>query len=200
MLPITAIGAALLAFATGSYAQNYTQSANFTLWLSSEDPVYNATFLVACHIGAASESLCPYSTLPKPSGVTDGTPSKFQFNTTSYSDGQGYLTYGLQYSSKEGVFTASSGMSLSYNPTSNVAVPYFNPGPGKAVVAFDSNNYLNVPAYNSTDGTYYPLYHWYVCEKVDSNYGWTELVWVAGPGAPDRYPNCCPVGVVKVPA
>ncbi|KAK3634405.1 hypothetical protein LTR56_015284 [Elasticomyces elasticus] len=179
MLPITAIGAALLAFATGSYAQNYTQSANFTLWLSSEDPVYNATFLVACHIGAASESLCPYSTLPKPSGVTDGTPSKFQFNTTSYSD-------------------ASSGMSISYNPTSNVAVPYFNPGHGNAVVAFDSNNYLNVPAYNSTDRSYYPQYHWYVCEKVDFNYGWTELVWVIGPGAPDRYTNCCPVGVVRV--
>lgn len=98
MKSLIAVCAALLAFAAGSYAQNYNQSTPFYLILLSEDPTLNGTGLVACHEGAAIEGLCSAAAL----NISQIANNYFQFNTTtgfgsvnSSAGPVGYLTYAL---------------------------------------------------------------------------------------------------------
>lgn len=191
----------LLAIASTVTAQYTNQSALFSLVLTSCNLTINASILAPCHEGAAIEGLC-VGTAP----AVNISTAYFQFNTTgddtdiepALSLGvTGLLTYELRGSN----FNLSSPMSLSINPTSNVAIPIFTPGDEVTYVAFDADEKLNIQG--SLDDTVYPqkysqtaYYRWYSC-ITDYGYTYQTLAWVIGPGAPEN-PTCVEVDVVRV--
>jgi len=190
----SSVFAPLLAFAAaGCSAQYLNQTAPFNLVLLSSNGTINGTALGACHEGAAIEGLCL------------GGSSPFQLNYTASATitpsigVTGLLTYWLQ----GGNFYLSSPMELSYNPTSNVAVPLFTPGEDETEVAFGDDNLLGIPNFGVDDtiapaNTYDPktYYRWYVCDTY-VGYAYTTLAWVMGDTVPEN-PTCQKVDVLRV--
>jgi len=184
----------LLAFATAQVAaQDTVQSPEFSLVLLSTNETINGTILVACHEGAGIEGLC----------LGAGSASPFQFNYSSAATvdptigTEGIITYELE----GGNFNVSSPLSLSYNPTSNVAVPLFTPGYESTTVSF-LNDQLYIPGY--IDDTQVPAAvdglknynRWYSCDTY-AGYAYTTLAWLMGDGVPEN-PTCQKVDVVRV--
>lgn len=195
----TIAGVVALAASSAS-AQYLNESAPFQLVILSDNSTINGSTLNPCHEGAAIEGLClgaqlsstatgPYnfnsSTYPATANTTIGVP--------------GYLTYVLE----GGNFNVSEPLSLSYNPTSNVAVPLFSPESYGTLVAFDDSNKLNIQGYlddrtypatvGGTNGAYY---RWYVC-ITNAGYTYTTLAWAMGEYAPEN-PTCQKVDVQRV--
>ena len=133
-------------------------------------------------------------------------PTSVQTFTLNYSSsltvdpavGQlGYLTYEL----RGGNFNLSSPLELSYNPSSNVAVPLFTPSESGLEVSFKSDNYLGIPTF--LDDTVSPPaykegvdYRWYICE-TNAGYVYTTLAWVLGKGKPQN-PSCVKADIKRV--
>lgn len=100
-----------------------------------------------------------------------------------------------------GNFNLSSPMSLSYNPSSNVAVPLFEPSDSGTEVAFKDDDLMGIPgflddtvsppAYNAT--TYY---RWYICE-TNAGYDYTTAAWVMGDTTPQN-PSCVKADIKRV--
>jgi hypothetical protein len=92
-------------------------------------------------------------------------------------------------------------MTLSYNPTSNVAIPLFTPSESGTVVAVDPSGKLNIPS--SLDDTVYPpvydpkpVYRWYACE-TNAGYQYQTLAWALGATWPEN-PTCQSVEILRV--
>jgi len=192
--------ASLVAVAVSTVAAQYTnQSAPFNLVVLSANSTINGSTLEACHEGAAIEGLCLSGQFPTP--VT----SQFTFNTSSY-DVTYNATLGepgiLAFELQGGNFNESEPMILSYNPTSNVAVPLFEPSDSGTLVAFDPCGKLNIQGY--VDDTTYPptvdvvdaYYRWYVCTTY-AGYTYRTLAWVMGEYPPEN-PTCVKVDVTRV--
>ena len=134
-----------LALAASSVsAQFLNQTAPFNLVLLSSNSTINGSALGACHEGAAIEGLCLGFASPFTLNYTAST------NPTPTIGTYGYLTYEL----RGGNFNLSSPMSLIYNPTSNVAIPLFEPSNSGTEVAFLGDR-LNIPGW--IDDTVYPV-------------------------------------------
>jgi hypothetical protein len=215
----------LLAFATTSvFAQSgyyNVTSKPFSLIVKSSNKTLDGTALYACHEGAASKST-PFLLSPHPSlthntveGLCIGpkfdkkqisSSNTFNFNTSTYDENptnqagkQGLLTWLLI----GGNFQVSSAARLSYDPTSNVALPLFFPGDDDVTqFGFDRNNKLYIRGYN--DDTKVPIdvtgktkdyYRWYIC-VTRYGYTYTTLAWTLGNGVPQN-PTCQKVDVVR---
>jgi len=191
--------ASLLALSASLATAQVVESAPFKLIIISPNSTINGTSLTACHEGAAIEGLCSTQTM----GLSDSPGSLFNHNTTTGQTvnatigGPGTLTYELAGAN----FNISEPMSLSFNPTSNVAVPLFIPGYDITSVAFDKDEKMNIQGYvdDTVDPAKYEVqayYRWYVCITY-TGYTYSTLTWVTGPGAPQN-PTCQKVDVKRV--
>lgn len=189
----------VVASATQAAAQYDVQSDPFALVLRSSNETLNGKTLYPCHEGAAIEGLC----LGPPIAETNASFASYNFNTSSFDTSNstygriGVLTWLLRGSN----FNLSSPFGLSFNPTSNVAMPLFTPGTYTTTVAFDEADLLNIQS--STDDTTSPItfgtkayYNWYICNTY-YGYAYTTLAWVVGKGDPQN-PTCQDVEVKRV--
>lgn len=93
-------------------------------------------------------------------------------------------------------------MALSYNPTSNVAVPLFGPGGDSGTfVGFDKANKMFIAQYlddSIVPPAYVPkaVYRWAIC-KTNAGYYYTTLAWIMGSHSSDN-PTCQKVDIVRV--
>lgn len=71
--------------------------------------------------------------------------------------GKGEGSYGRLQCADSNVYTESELLVLLPNFTSNVALPLFEPSNEGTLVAFDSNEHLNIQTQSGT-----PFYNWYV--------------------------------------
>jgi hypothetical protein len=220
----TSTFAGLLALAASSTAQFLNQSAPFALVVLSQNETYNGTTLAACHEGAAIEGLCskcssslytasisPLSravankllvgatfNYPIPTSVETFTLNYSSSLTVDPAVGQvGLLTYEL----RGGNFNLSSPMELSYNPSSNVAIPLFTPSESGTEVAFKSDDLMGIPGY--LDDTVSPpvynsetLYRWYIC-LTNAGYTYTTAAWAMGDTTPEN-PSCVKADIKRV--
>lgn len=94
-------------------------------------------------------------------------------------------------------------MDLYYDPSTNVALAWFNPADDVTSVGFDSQNHMYIPTY--LDDTVTPpkgltkakdLYRWYLCEYYYEAYTYTNLCWVAGKYPPEN-PSCKKIDVLR---
>ena len=188
----TIVAAAAL-FSAAALAQEVV-SAPFNLTVTSSDGKYSGDLLSSCHEGAAIESLClGYGGSTFHQNTTSG-------EITSNGNGpEGPLTWLLP--SQPDAFTES--MQLYVDPSTNVALPLFEPTESYTGVAFDSNDLLNLPS--ALDDTVTPptdtssraVYRWHVCEYNYAGYVYETLNWVYGNG-PAQNPTCVPVDVKRV--
>jgi hypothetical protein len=183
----------LLGSASAITAQYLNQSLPFNLVLKSEDLNATGKYLSPCHEGAAIEGLC-LSTAPSERDV-------FRYNytdTPDYKSPTGYLTWILQ----GGNFNATEPLQLSYNPTSNVAVPLFSPSESGQPIGFDDDDLLYISGYFddrvqplNLSGPAVPYYRWYVCDTY-AGYAYRTLAWGLGEAAPQN-PSCVKVDVKR---
>ena len=147
---------------------------------SATNKTLNGRTLFACHEGAAIEGLCLGDKKLSTADVYNFNTSVYNTPTNSAIGDTGILTWLLPTSGAN----YSSALSLSANPTSNVAVPLFYPGDTDAQqVAFDNKGLLNIQGYlddsvfpfNATETKAY--YRWYICETY-VGYQYTTLAWV----------------------
>jgi len=178
---------------TQATAQYLGQTSPFKLVLTSQNRTLNGSSLVACHEGAAIESLCIYG---KASSVF------FLNYTRNWSPDPALGLYGsLTWNLPSGDQNFSSAMELHINPTSNVALPLFSPGTSHTPIAISENGKLTIPS--SVDDTVSPPKYqtvapsrWWAC-TTRYGYLYQTLNWVLGPGRPQN-PSCQKVEVVRV--
>ncbi|KAJ5118347.1 hypothetical protein N7526_009984 [Penicillium atrosanguineum] len=179
MKVITAITALLFVGA----ATADVQSKPFNLVIQSAKKSINGQKLAACHSGAAIESLC-----------LAGGGSNFHLNTTAGEEtpikGQGppgTLVWRLPYTGEDNkIEYESEPMSFYSDPSTNVAMPLFEPGYDTQSVMFDKNGQMGI--YSYLDDTVTPptgdnvkiLRNWYICETYYSAYTYQTLNWVLG--------------------
>jgi hypothetical protein len=182
----TTILAVLGALASMASAQdepyyNVTSKPFHLVVKSATNKTLNDRTLSPCHEGAAIEALCL-------GGKKLSTASVYNFNTSSYTTptnsaigDTGILTWLLPTADN---VSYSSALTLTANPTSNVAVPLLMPGDDEAQqVAFDKKGLLNIQGYlddsvfpfNATETKAY--YRWYIC-VTQVGYQYTTLAWV----------------------
>jgi hypothetical protein len=183
---ILALVGAIASVATAQDAPFYNiSSAPFHLVVkSATNKTLNGRTLFACHEGAAIEGLCLGDKALSTADVYRFNTSIYNTPTNSSIGDTGLLTWLLPTADN---VSYSSALSLSANPTSNVAVPLFYPGDTDAQqVAFDNKGLLNIQGYiddtvfpfNVTETTAY--YRWYICETL-VGYQYTTLAWVSQP-------------------
>lgn len=214
MKPSTALLAALAALASTASAR---QSDRFYLVAVSDNPKVNGTYFYACHEGAAIEALCVGGKKPDKNPAVD----TYRLNNTASMPNQGVLSWLLVgsdfkgssyfhppttvFQAKEDFVPVSEPMSLYASPSTNVALPLFQPGYDTQYVGFDKEDKLYISYY--IDDTVTPpktgkskkLYNWYTCETYYTGYTYTTLAWVFGlEGAEPQNPSCEGVEVVRV--
>lgn len=209
---ITVLSSLLLA----GVATAEIQSKPFHLVLRSANQHFDGKQLLPCHTGAAIESLCVYG----------NSGARYHFNTTKgdTSPVKGYtpsgvLTWNLPLSNSIYIFElfethlnispgpgyVSEPMSFYYDPSTNVAMPLFEPGYTTQYVTWDQSNgemaifdYLNDRVTPPTDAKVYVLKNWYVCETNFEGYTYTTLNWAMGyVGAKPQNPSCVKVEVQR---
>ncbi|KAM4059456.1 hypothetical protein HRG_011516 [Hirsutella rhossiliensis] len=194
--------AALLAslLLRGVTSAQQVQSKPFNLVIQSADVSLNGQQLAACHTGAAIESLC----------VAGRSGARFFLNTTEgwESPIKGYgspgvLAWNLPLGNGQGF--VSEPMSFYSDPSTNVALPLFEPGYTSQPVSFDDNksqlailSYLDDTQTPPTGNTGKALKNWYVCQTYYSAYQYRTLAWVLGNGgARPQNPSCVKVEVQR---
>jgi hypothetical protein len=188
------ISSIILAGASLVSAQGLNQSQPFNLQLHScENSTLNGQYLWPCHEGAAIEGLCP---APTPLAKNES----FYYNYTAAStSNQGYLTWLLP--ANGGSLLVSSVMQLYTNPTTNVAVPLFEPNQNGQPISFDKDDFLYISGYddrvaplNMTNVVKYQ--RWSVCTTY-VGYRYDTLAWTLGAAEPEN-PTCHKVKVKRV--
>ncbi|KAJ5082570.1 hypothetical protein N7532_011613 [Penicillium argentinense] len=159
----------------GAAAAQEIQSKPFHLVLQSANNTYNGQKLAACHSGAAIESLC----------LAGNTGSEIYLNTT-----------------KDKSFVESEPMSFYVDPSTNLAMPMFQPSYDQQQVMFDKEDLMGIYSYLGdtitppTDDKVRVLKNWYLCETNYSAYTYRTLAWVLGNGkAKPQNPSCVKVQV-----
>ncbi|CAI7647721.1 unnamed protein product [Penicillium pancosmium] len=193
MKSITALTSLLL---LGAVTAQEIQSKPFNLVIQSENKAIDGQKLAACHTGAAIESLC----------LAGGSGSEFYLNTTEGSQApikgdkpSGTLIWNLPYNGNQ---VESEPMSFYVDPSTNVAMPLFQPSYDEQQVMFDKDGLMGI--YSYLDDSVTPpkddkvkvLKNWYVCETNYSAYQYRTLNWVLGNGkAKPQNPSCVKVQV-----
>lgn len=214
MKSITALTSLLL---LGAVTAQEIQSKPFNLVIQSEKKAINGQKLAACHTGAAIESLC----------LAGGSGSEFYLNTTEgsqapikgdkpsgtlvwnlpYNGNREYISilvslYIFQVSLTDHTEVESEPMSFYVDPSTNVAMPLFQPSYDQQQVMFDKDGLMGI--YSYLDDSVTPpkddkvkvLKNWYVCETNYSAYQYRTLNWVLGNGkAEPQNPSCVKVQV-----
>ncbi|KAK2766282.1 hypothetical protein FQN54_007799 [Arachnomyces sp. PD_36] len=188
---------AYLSLLAGAVVAQEVKSDPFNLVIESDDKKLDGQQLVACHTGAAIESLCLYG----------DTGSEFYVNTTkgSQSPLDGYDPSGkLIWDLPLGNETAPSPMSFWSDPSTNVALPLLQPGYDAQYVSFGEEDRLAIISYLDdtktppTGDSAYALKNWYVCQSYFSGYQYQTLNWVFGNAeAKPQNPSCVKVDVVR---
>ncbi|KYK60555.1 hypothetical protein DCS_01692 [Drechmeria coniospora] len=154
------------------------QSKPFHLLVRSKHRSLHNQKLAACHSGAATQSLC----------LTGDTGSMFYLNRTEGSQSPvknlqpaGKLIWNLPIQNGP----VSLSMSFHVEPSSNVALPLFEPSDISQLVAFDKKDRLAILSY--LDDTQKPpksealvLKNWYACMTYYSGYRYQTLSWALG--------------------
>lgn len=188
---LTGFAACLSTLANAQLYQNRSEPFNLVLE-SATNKTLNGSRLVACHSGAAIESLCLYPSAANSESAT------FYYNfTTQTTPTSGIITWNLPLNGGSGV---SEPISFQYDPTTNIALPLFYPSESNEIqFTFDKNHHLNVLAY--LDDTVkpptfkqYQLSRWQICQTYYGSYSYTTLAWVLGKGKPQN-PSCQAVKV-----
>lgn len=179
MRAFTVFPALVALFFSATSAQTFpNQSGPYALKVSSDDAAINGKYLYACHSGAAIEQLCLGD-----KGENPSTFGSYYFNSSEWSEEvngskTGVLVWNLPL---QDTF-ASSALTFSYNPASNVVVLYFIPGDqNAATIAFDADDKMFVAAYvddTVTPGGSKAFYHWEVCNTQFGGYRYQALAWV----------------------
>ncbi|PFH55454.1 hypothetical protein XA68_18279 [Ophiocordyceps unilateralis] len=180
-------------------AADDVQSKPFNLVIQSADKGLNGQMFAACHTGAAIESLC----------VSGRFGSQFFFNTTEGAQSpmpgfepSGAITYNLPLSGAPD--HVSEPMDFWTDPSTNVALPLFQPGYSRQQVTFDKQSQLAILSY--LDDTHTPptgtkvkaLKNWYVCQTYYTGYQYRTLSWVLGSGSvKPQNPSCVKVEVQR---
>ena len=94
-------------------------------------------------------------------------------------------------------------MTLYSDPSTNVALPLFEPGYTNLQIGFDNNDKMYIPSY--IDDTVNPpksvndkkLYRWSTCKTYYLGYTYTTLAWTLGEKKPQN-PTCEDVTVKRV--
>lgn len=183
---------------SGFAAAQDQQSKPFNLIIKASDNSLDGQKFSACHTGAAIESLC----------ISGDKGSEFFFNTTKGSNSplDGYepsstLVWNLPIGNGEPV---SEPMSFYYDPSTNVALPLFQPTETRQYVTVDKNDQLAL--FSNSDDTVTPpvstkttaLKNWYVCESYYLGYQYHTLNWVAGTSkVKPQNPSCVKVDVQR---
>lgn len=96
-------------------------------------------------------------------------------------------------------------MSLSVNPSSNVALPLLQPGYDTQSVAFDGDDNLAIFSYyddskeDPTSGEVRAINNWYACQTYYAGYQYQTLAWVLGKeGSKPQNPSCIKIDVKRV--
>jgi hypothetical protein len=194
-----------LGLAASTSAQYLNQSEPFHLVLVSENATVNGDTLSSCHTGAAIESLCLSNSNstskpePIPAAVFTFNTSESVFVPNATLGVPGIVTWTLPASPP-----IPEALGLSFDPTTNVALPLLWPGDSSATtMAFDSNNLLNIQGYvdDTVDpivaGNYTAYYRWYSCHTYYAGYQYVTLAWKVGEGEPQN-PSCIKVDVKRV--
>ncbi|UNI15594.1 hypothetical protein JDV02_002116 [Purpureocillium takamizusanense] len=190
----------LLLTCTGLAAAQDVQSKPFNLVLQSADKSLDGVKLAACHSGAAIESLCLAG--------RDSGPS-FYLNTTQGStsplsgyEPAGALIWNLPIG---GGGVASEPMSFYTDPSTNVALPLFEPSYTRQYVAVERRTgrlavigYLDDSHTPPTADKPRALRNWYVCQSYYTGYQYHTLNWVLGNGSQKpQNPSCVKVEVQR---
>ena len=193
---LTGLAAACLTTVTTAQLDS-NQSDPFNLVVeSTTNSTLNGTRLVACHSGAAIESLCIYPSTANSQSAT------FYYNfTTETTPKSGLITWNLPLGG--GGIVVSEPLTFNYDLATNLALPLFFPSESSDVsFTFDKNNYLKVLAF--VDDTVKPptykqqsLSRWQICQTLYGSYTYTTLTWVLGKGKPQN-PSCQAVKVRAV--
>jgi hypothetical protein len=188
------VAAVLLAASGLGNTQGLNQTGPFNLQLHRcDNSSLNGQYLSPCHEGAAIEGLCPVTS---PLGR-----DAFYFNytvNTGNSNPTGYLTWMLNAA---GGVSVSEPMRLSYDPTTNVAVPLFFPDQNGQLVGFDKDDDLYIEGRDDRENplnmTKIVQYRrWSICTTY-VGYKYDTLSWTMGEGGPEN-PTCRKVKVKRV--
>ncbi|OAA69889.1 hypothetical protein ISF_03159 [Cordyceps fumosorosea ARSEF 2679] len=197
-MKFTTIAASVLL--SGFAAADDIQSKPFKLVLDSEDGKINGKSLSACHSGAAIEALCL-------GDASNSQYTSYYFNTTegSTSPVEGYTTSGkLVWNLPIQPQPESEAMLFSYDPSTNVAHPLFEPSYSATYVAFgEEDNEMAIFSYVDDTvnppkaGNFKALKQWYACTTYYTGYTYQTLNWVVGNGKPQN-PTCVKTEVKRV--
>lgn len=106
-------------------------------------------------------------------------------------------------SNQKGPNPVSEPMRFYNDPTTNVALPLFEPGYEAQQVAFNNLNFMNIIGYIDDTktppkaGKYTEHYNWFVCKTYFGSYTYTTLAWVNGNSKDlkPQNPSCVKVDV-----
>lgn len=202
-----AVATTLLALSASAFAQ-YTfdnASAPFALVVDSSNPALDNHVLSACHEGAAIEGLCLGPVYDASTAPT------YTFNSSTYdlanppANGGGAVGIVIYQLPVSGLPTPTEpeGLTLVYNPISNLALPFFEPGTDNVIYfSFDADNKLNLQGVldngNTTEEEQTVVaYNWQICTTFNAGYSYTALAWIVGGGVANN-PTCSPVNVTRV--
>ncbi|KAF4591794.1 hypothetical protein GQ602_002093 [Ophiocordyceps camponoti-floridani] len=171
------------------------QSRPFHLVIHSGNRQINGMAFTACHTGAGIESLC----------IFRGSGSEFHFQSSASLEPPlkdyeplGLLVWNLPIDPNP----YSEAMTLSFEPSSNVALPLFQPSSSPLYVTFDKQDHLSIISYTDdrssppVTGKVRALKNWYLCRTYYSSYTYRTLTWVFGDGmAKPQNPSCIKIDV-----
>ncbi|KAJ5087933.1 hypothetical protein N7456_011549 [Penicillium angulare] len=201
MKSIIALSSSLLLLLGAASAQE-VQSKPFHLVISqAAKKSFNGEKLAACHSGAAIESLC----------LAGDSGSQFYLNYTKGEQapvkGNGFpgaLVWNLPLGGGDPP-VESEPMSFYSDPSTNLAMPMFQPSYDQQDIFFDVKTQL-MGIYSYLDDTVTPptgdkvkvLKNWYLCETYYTGYTYHTLNWVYGNGkAKPQNPSCVKVQVER---
>ncbi|ATY61150.1 hypothetical protein CCM_02125 [Cordyceps militaris CM01] len=197
-MKLTTIASAILL--SGLAAADDIQSKPFKLVLDSSNGRINGKIISSCHSGAAIEGLCLSNDAPGPYttyylNTTEGATSP----VTGYG-ASGKLVWNLPLQNQY----VSEPMQFTYDPSTNVAHPLFQPSYTATYVAFgDEDNELALFSYVDDTvnppraGNFKALKQWYACTTYYTGYTYLTLNWVVGKGKPQN-PTCVKTQVKRV--
>lgn len=97
-------------------------------------------------------------------------------------------------------------MTFYVDPSTNVALPLFEPGYAAQQVAFNNLGFMHIISYLNdkvtppTGDKPYERYNWYVCETYFTGYTYKNLAWLLGSSDDQKpqNPSCTKVDVKRV--
>jgi len=193
-MKVLSVASALVTFLASSTLVDAKLSKPFYLVAISDNDKVNGTAFDACHSGAAIEGLCVGFKIGK---------TKKEFISYRLRTDSGEPNFGaLEWTLISGKDHEKELMQFYLDPSTNVALPLFEPTEEPTNVGFDSEDRMYLSS--GLDDTVSPptfthvrkLYRWYTCKTYYTGYTYKTLNWVQGKYPPEN-PTCEKVEVVR---